>query len=159
MNHRFPPLDDVPFDDPAREREWQAQERARQAERLDRDPAVDDPRVRRYRLLARALREPLPEDLPVDFAERVAARIAAPARRQAGDTRLESALACGLAAALVVAAGVVTANYGSAWLPAFRALLPPAGTPATGWLLALGGCLGASWLLGLWQQHAHEPAV
>ena len=62
MSHPVPPFDD------AHEREWQAQEHALQAERLGLDPAGDNARVRRYRLLARALRQPLPETLPGDFA-------------------------------------------------------------------------------------------
>ena len=152
MNHHELP----PFGDPAREREWQAQERAMQAERLGRDPAADDARVRRYRLLARTLREPMPEALPADFARQVAAQVAtAPPRRQVAGTRLESTLASALAAALVLAGGAALAYYGNVWLPGFRSLLPATGTPATGWLLALGGCLGATWLLGLWQRHAH----
>lgn len=148
MNH------DHPFDDTAREREWLAQERALDAERRGLDPAADDARTRRYRLLARALREPMPVALPADFAQRMAAQVAAvPARRRAADARIEYSLIGTLVAVMAVAAGVVVASYGSAWLPAFRSLLPPAGTPATGWLLALGGCVGASWLLGLWQPH------
>lgn len=154
-DHDLPPLDDA-----AREREWQAQERALQAERRGLDPAADDARVRRYRLLARALREPMPAALPVDFAQQMAARVAAaPARPHAADSRFEFTLAGALAATLLVAGGVVLASYASAWLPAFRGLLPTSGTPATGWLLALGGCLGASWLLGLWQRHTHGPAT
>ena len=155
MNHDLPP-----FDDPAREREWQAQERALDAERHGLDPAADNARVRRYRLLARALREPMPVALPADFARRMAARVtAAPVRQHAAEARLESTLASTLVVMLVVAGGVVLAYYGSAWLPTFRSLLPSSGTPATGWLLALGGCLGASWLLGLWQRHMHGPTA
>lgn len=151
MNHDIPS-----FDDAAREREWQAQERALQAERLGLDPAAGDARMRRYRLLARALREPTPEALPADFARRMAAQVvAAPARRQVANSRLEFTLAGALAAVLLVAGGVVLAIYGNTWQPAFRGLLPASGSPATAWLLALGGCLGASWLLGLWQGHAH----
>ena len=156
MNHEH---DFPPFDDPAQEREWQAQERALQAERRGLDPAADDARVRRYRLLARTLREPVPEALPADFARQMAARVAAvPSRRQVA-ARFESTLASALAVVLLMAGGVVLAYYGNAWLPAFRGLLPSAGTPATGLLLALGGCLGASWLLGLWQRHAHGPTA
>ena len=151
MNHEH---DLPPFADPAHEREWQAQERALQAERQGLDPADGDALVRRYRLLARSLRQPMPEALPADFARQMADRVAvAPAWRQATDPRFESTLAGVLAVALLVAGCVMLADYGSAWLPAFRDLLPASGAPATGWLLALGGCLGASWLLGLWQRH------
>ncbi|HKR77016.1 MAG TPA: hypothetical protein VJR95_10135 [Rhodanobacter sp.] len=155
MNHEH---DLPPFSDPALEREWQAQERALQAERLGLDPANGDARVRRYRLLARTLRESMPDALPADFARQMAAQVAAaPTRRPVTGTRFESALASALIAVLLMAGGVVLAYYGNAWLPAFRGLLPSSSAPATGWLLALGGCLGASWLLGLWQQHTHGP--
>lgn len=153
MNH-----DITSFDDLAQEREWQAQERALRAERLGLDPSGGDGRVRRYRLLARALREPMPPALPADFARRMAECVAAvPARGKASDTRIEFALIGALVAALIVAACVVVADYGGAWLPNFRQLLPPPGASATNWLLALGGCLGASWLLGLWQRPVHAP--
>jgi anti-sigma factor RsiW len=144
-----------PFDDAANEREWLAQERAMRRERLQLDPAGDDARSRRYRLLARALREPLPEALPADFAQRLAARVAAiPARRAAPGRSFESTLMLALATVLAVAAGAVVAIYGGAWLPSFLTLLPTPHAPATRWLLALAGCLGASWLLGQWQRHA-----
>lgn len=146
-----------PFDDAAQEREWLAQERAMRRERLRLDPAGDDARGRRYRLLARALREPLPDALPADFAQQMARRVAAvPTRRAASGTAFEFALTLALATALAVAAGVVVAMYGSAWLPSFVTILPTPHAPATRWLLALAGCLGASWLLGQWQRHAQE---
>lgn len=157
MNHEH---DLPPFDDPAQEREWQAQERALQAERRGLDPAADDARVRRYRLLARTLREPMPDALPADFARQMAARVAtAPAQRHAADSRFESTLVSVLAVVLLVAGSMMLAVYGSTWLPAFRSLLPATGSPATSLLLALGGCLGASWLLGLWQRHVHGPVA
>jgi hypothetical protein len=145
-----------PFDEAAQEREWLAQERAMRRERLRLDPAGDDARGRRYRLLARALREPLPDALPADFAQQLARRVAAvPTRRAASGTAFEFALTLALATALAVATGVVVAMYGSAWLPYITTVLPAPHAPATRWLLALAGCLGASWLLGLWQRHAH----
>lgn len=148
-----------PFDSDACEREWLAQERALDAERRHLDPAADDAHARRYRRLARALREPLPEDLPANFAQYMAARVATtPARRQASDTHIESIMLVILAVVMLVVSGVVVANYGSAWLPAFRALLAPVGAPATRWLMALGACLGASWLLGLWQERTPQHA-
>jgi acetyl esterase/lipase len=144
-----------PFDDAAHEREWLAQERAMQRERLQLDPAGDDARSRRYRLLARALREPLPDALPADFAQQLATRVAAtPARQAAPGRSFESTLTLALATALAVAAGVMVAIHGGAWLPSFVTLLPAPHAPATRWLLALAGCLGASWLLGQWQRHA-----
>lgn len=149
MNH---PNDDgmPPFDDAAREREWLAQESAMRRERLHLDPAGDDARSRRYRLLARTLREPLPDGLPADFAIRMATRVAA---TPTSTLRFEFVLMIALAIALVIAATAVTAIYGSAWLPSFSALLPAPQAPASGWLLTLAGCLGVSWLLGQWQRH------
>ena len=63
-----------------------------------------------------------------------------------------------LAIALTVAAVAVMAIYCSAWLPSFITILPTPHAPATHWLLALGGCLGVSWLLGQWPQHAQGKA-
>lgn len=144
-----------PFDNAAHEREWLAQERAMQRERLQLDPAGDDARSRRYRLLARALREPLPDALPPDFAQQLARRVAAiPARGVASGTSFEAALMLVLATALTVATVAVVAIYGSAWLPSFTTILPTPHAPATRWLLALGGCLGVSWLLEQGQQRA-----
>lgn len=153
--------DPIPaFDDDAHEREWLAQERAMRRERLQLDPAGDDARGRRYRLLARALREPLPETLPADFAQQLAARVAAaPARRPVTGGSFESALTLALAIVLAIATVTVVAMYGRAWLPSFVTLLPTPHAPATRWLLALAGCLGASWLLGRWQQHIDGPTA
>jgi hypothetical protein len=156
MNHD---LDDTipPFDDPACEREWLAQERAMRRERLQLDSIGDDARTRRYRLLARAMREPLPHALPADFAQQMAGRVAArPARRLASGTHFEFALLLALAIVLAVAAAAVVAIYGDTWLPSFVAILPAPHTSANRWLLALVGCLGASWLLGRWQPTMHR---
>lgn len=155
-------LDDpiLPFDDAAHEREWLAQERAMRRERLQLDPAGDDARSRRYRLLSRTLREPLPDALPADFARQVAARVAAaPSRQVTSGGRLESALLLALGGALILAAGIVTAIYGHAWLQPFGELLPAFPGSTLGWLLALGGCLAASWLLGHWQPPPRTTAT
>ena len=149
IDDHIPPLDDA-----AQEHEWLAQENATRRERLQLDPAGDDARSRRYRLLARTLREPLPDALPADFARQVAARIApAPTRRAASEGSLESMLTLALGIVLVAAATAVAAIYGSTWLPSFVTLLPSPHSAATRWLLALAGCLGASWLIGQWQLH------
>jgi hypothetical protein len=81
MNHDIPP-----FDDAAREREWLAQENAMRRERLHLDPHGDDARTKRYRMLARVLRQPLDENLPPDFARQLAAQVGAarPTSRGAG---------------------------------------------------------------------------
>lgn len=140
-----------PFGDDAREREWLAQERAWQHERLGLDAAGDDARVRRYRLLARALRQPLDETLPADFARQVAARIDARLRPATG-ARLESVLVFALAAVMLAAAVVVTMRYGNHWLPSFNAVLPAPGSSTGSWVLALAACVGASVLLAPWQR-------
>jgi hypothetical protein len=140
------------------EREWQAQEHALQAERLDLDSRGADARVRRYRLLARTLRQPLRDTLPEDFAARVAARAAAPPTLMASASdRFESILLAVLAGFLVMFAGVVLARDGQAWLPAIRATLPAADLQDLRWLLAFAGCLGLSWVL--WQGAWRRPAV
>ena len=155
MNHSDPSFDDT------HEHEWQAQEHALQAERLGLDPAGDDARVRRYRVLARTLRQPLPDTLPADFAQRVAARVATrPAMPASGGSRLESTLLIILAGIFVIAAGVVLARDEQTWLPAIRAALPAADPHDLRWPLAFVGCLGLSWLLAQWQRHVqHRPCA
>jgi hypothetical protein len=149
-------IDDIPrFDDPALEREWQAQENAMRREHLHLDPTGEDPRSQRYRLLARALRATPPDSLPGDFAQRVSALAAAsePARTTA--MTLEMILAATLASLLLLTAVTATFIYGATWWPAFAALQP---TPATTqWLLALVGCLGLSWLAGAGSRLSTEP--
>jgi hypothetical protein len=149
MNQHF---DDIPpFDDAAQEREWLEQENTLRRERLNLDPAGDDARGRRYRPIAQALREPLPDGLPADFAMRVAARAAA-----TPSARFEYALMIVLVAALVVAAGVIIMTYGSEWTRPFDAILAAPNTRANIWLMALAGCLGASWLMERWQRRRHR---
>jgi hypothetical protein len=147
MNH-----DDTPSLDPAREREWQAQERALRAERLGLDPRGGDARVRRYRLVAKALRQPPVEALPADFARQVAARVAAAPAPAASAGRFESVLLALLAGAFVLAAGVVFVLYGQSWLSTTRVALPAAAPDTLRWPLAFAGCLGLSWLMGAWQR-------
>jgi hypothetical protein len=87
--------------------------------------------------------------LPADFARQLATRVvASPEQRAAFGTHLEFALVLVLATVLAVAAGAVVAIYGNAWLPSFTTVLPTPDAPTIHWLLALAGCLGASWLLG-----------
>lgn len=144
MNHE---TDDIPrFENPIHEREWLAQENAMRRERLHLDPAGDDPRSQRYRLLARALRTAQPADLPEDFAQQMSARVAKAAHARTPTMALENVLTTTLTSVFLLAAVTVTVIYGAAWWPSFETLLPaPA---ATQWLLALVGCLGMSWLLG-----------
>jgi hypothetical protein len=152
MNH-----EDTVSLDPAREREWQAQERALRAERLGLDPHGDDARVRRYRLLARALREPPTASLPADFASQVAARAARSARaRQLRGGSLETVLLAGLPGALVLTGGVALAMYAPSWLPAVRLSVPTVDPQSLHWSLAFAGCLGLSWLLGALKPRNHR---
>jgi hypothetical protein len=152
-----PPM--PPFDDDTHEREWRAQEHARQAERLELDPAGDDARVRSYRVIARALRQPLPETLPDDFSQRVAAQVATlPAMPAPAGNRFESILLGVLAGIFLVAAAVVLARDEQTWLPALHAMLPPADPHTLRWPLAFVGCLALSWLLSQWQRRVqHRP--
>jgi hypothetical protein len=138
------------FTDAATAREWQAQETAAWQERLGLD-AVDggDPRVQRYRALARLLRrERLPDALPPDFANRLAQRVAADANAQAGpDLRFERGMTMALVAAFMLAAAIVVAIYGRQWLPSFAIVWPAPGGGAGRSVLAFGACVGVSWLL------------
>ena len=122
-----------------REHEWQAQERALQQERSGL-PDSADPRVARYRLIARALRQPLPDALPADFARRIAAQVETPAL----DTRLELRSQIALVALLLISGGVVALIYGESWGAAIASVLPSSAT-TSGWALALIACLGVSW--------------
>jgi hypothetical protein len=144
--------DHIPaFDDATHEREWLVQEAAMRRERLQLDPAGDDARSQRYRLIARGLRQPLADALPADFARQLAARVGAvPSPETPFSASLESRLMVALTSTFVIAVVAIIAIYGSTWLPSFIALLPNPQAPATRWLLALAGCLGVSWLLGRW---------
>lgn len=154
MNHD---IDDVPrFEDPLREHEWQQQEQAMRRERLHLDPAGDDARSGRYRLLARALRAASPDALPSDFAHQMNILASTQSRRQVPTVLLENALATVLGGVLVLAAVIVAILYGATWWPPFEALLPaPA---AAQWWLALLGCVGLSWLLGAASRLARPAA-
>lgn len=142
MNHETDPI--PCFDDPAEEREWLAQESAMRRDRLHLDPAGDDARSQRYRLLARALRAPVADGLPADFAQRVSARIAPHPPTLA----FEQTLTTTLTGVLVLAALCVTFIYGAAWWPSFKMLLPA--PDAARWGLALGACLVSTWALEKW---------
>lgn len=125
--NREPPS---PHDD-STEREWALQERALRAERLGLDDSADQA-LRRYRVVARALRQPLDENLPADFASKVAMQ----ARRSAaGDMRLELYLSWALLGALVGMLIGVVAWYANSW----KQLMPLALSQP--WLLALAGVL------------------
>lgn len=121
------------------EREWQAQERALQEERLH--LGGGDPRLGAYRAIARALRQPLPHGLPADFARQLAMRLG----RAPLDTRVEQGLLRGLVTLFGLSGAVVAAIYGQAWVPAILAVLPASSPNAMHWLLAVAACVGMSW--------------
>lgn len=125
--NREPPS---PHDD-STEREWALQERAVRAERLGLDDS-DDQAMRRYRVVARALRQPLDENLPADFASKVAMQAR---RHAAGDMRLELYLCWSLLGTLVGMLIGVVVWYANSW----KQLMPLALSQP--WLLALAGVL------------------
>jgi hypothetical protein len=133
------------------EREWQNQERALREERQGLAPAQDAPRVKSYRVIARALAQPLHEQLPADFAQRTAHRIERHAGdRVALDARFERNLTSLLVVVFGLAAAIVAVIYGREWLQTLAAGL--SGTWLTNrWLLALAACIGLSAVLGRWQ--------
>lgn len=135
MNKHENQIDSTPIDN----REWQAQERALQEERLH---LTGDPRLAAYRQVARVLRQPLPDALPADFARRLAAQVG----QVPLDMRFEQRLVRGLALALGLSGAIVAAMYGQAWLSAILAALPASVSGvAAHWLLALVACVGVSW--------------
>lgn len=156
MNHDIPS-----FDDTASEREWLAQERAVRAERLGLDPNGDDARVQRYRLIARALRQPPAEALPDDFAQQVAAlAMQASAPPETSRERRLEATTFACVTGIFVIAGVATIIlYHQAWLPTLRLTLPALDPQTIRWPLAFAGCLGLSWLLGKLKPHTQSPPL
>ena len=132
------------------EREWLAQERAMRDAREG--AASTDPMAMRYRKVADALRAPLPDLLPADFAAQVArqAEINAKAPVMAPEPPAEKGfefnLERGLLGLLGLGSAVVAGVYGQAWLAPTRELLHLDSNVALNWALALGVCVGASWL-------------
>ena len=142
------PTDDRPFDHPALEDEWQAQERALRAEREHADNAHDDARLRSYRAIARALREPLPDALPADFAAQVAQR-AARQTQDSADLMFATPFerfAIGLMIALFgLAIGTAVALSASTALqPVGDAVRQAVTWGSNPWLVALAVCLATS---------------
>ncbi|MDQ6648347.1 MAG: hypothetical protein M3Y93_14165 [Pseudomonadota bacterium] len=153
MNHE---TDDIPrFDDPAHEREWLAQESAMRRERLHLDPAGDEPRSQRYRLLTRALRTATANALPTDFAQQMNAIVSTPVHRRTPAMALEQVMTSALIGVLLLTAVTVTVLYGASWWPSFEVMVPAAA--AARWWLALLGCLGMSWMLGAVLQRFSLP--
>jgi hypothetical protein len=131
-------------DDEQIEREWHAQERALEQERRGGGAAADEPVVQRYRLLARALRQPPADALPADFARRVAARAAGVVADGSVNAGFERHLLQAMIAAFGLAAGAVLVAYGADWLPALFEASRLGRVLGERWLLALFACIGVS---------------
>jgi hypothetical protein len=143
--------------DPRDELEWQAQERARLAARAG-ATSTDDPLADRYRVMAEVLRGPLPDAmhdiLPADFASQVA-------RQAAMDVQADAQVERNLMRAILVffglSAAVVVAMYGREWVSPILSALRLDSAVAVNWALALGACIGASWLTDQLRRHWHPP--
>lgn len=114
-------------DDDRMEREWMLQERAVRAERLGLDDNNDEA-LRRYRVVARALRQSPEENLPPDFASKVGMEAR---RRAAGDMRLEQCISWVLLSTLVGVLIGVMAWYASSWKQLIPLALSQPWMPAT----------------------------
>ena len=155
MNNTTNSSNEPSFADAAREREWQAQERALQAERAGIEPN-NDARMGQYRLIARALREAPDAALPANFAASVARR----ARIQQGhpsDPLFTSALERRLLQVSIALFGILigacAATYaGADVLHALDRTVARAGAyTGNSWLLALAACVALSAGMQIWQ--------
>ena len=144
--------------DPLDQAEWLAQERARIAAR-DGAPLAGDPMAARYARIAGALRAPIEVTLPPDFAAQVARRVQAGASADGVEAEgvLERDLTRGLLGVFGLAAAVVAGMYGAQWLPPILEFLKLDSAVAVNWALALGACVGASWLTDQVRKHWHAP--
>ena len=137
------------------EREWQAQERARLEARIG--GMSDDPLVARYRKVSQALRVPMPDALPDDFAAQMArmakAGVAPPTLAEAPDSPFERDLTRVRVGLFGVAAVVFAAMFGKPWLAPTMELLRLDSAVAVNWALALGACVGATWLTEQVRRH------
>lgn len=144
------------------EREWLAQERALQQERLGADRTNEDARVLRYRLLVRRLREPLPDSLPEGFAQSLSLQISAArvssatvfAQSNGVLEPFERGILGFLIAAFGLALGAVIALYAAPLLPSILAIARSGAANLFNnpWLLILVACLGLSAMLSAWSQ-------
>jgi len=131
-------------DDEQIEREWQAQERALEQERRGVDAAADEVVVQRYRLLARALRQPPVDALPADFARRVAVRTAVLGADGSVNAGFERHLLQAMITAFGLAAGAVLVTYGADGLSSLFEVARLGSVLGGRWLLALLACVGVS---------------
>lgn len=122
------------------EHEWHVQERAWREERTGARHG-DDQENAAYRDVARALRVDTTGRLPSNFAYAVAELAQRRARTAVSDAKVERGLVRALATTLALAAIVVSAVYGAAWLRALDAT----GVGTTGWVAALAACMLLSW--------------
>jgi hypothetical protein len=131
-------------------REWEAQERALQQERLGLEVDGREARVGEYRLIARALRDPPLDPIPDDFAARIAARAK---RERVADDRFEAWLQNGLLG-LLAAAGVGTAAaFGGQWLPVLGIVIfESAARRVASWGAAILVCIAISSALEHWRR-------
>ena len=136
------------------EQEWSAQERALAEERAGVAPAGGDPRLRSYRLMARALAQPPLEQLSPDFARQVARQ--AQRAIQPADTRLERGLLMFLVALMVLAGLVAVLATGGQWLPSLDPGVIGA-LAAKPWIWALVACLAFTRLSRHWWLHGDLP--
>lgn len=129
------------------EREWLAQERAMQAERVGAaDAGSDDPLVARYRSVSHALRRPLADGPPVDFAASLARQVTA--RQKEADGRLERIFLQTLTALLGLSGGVTCVLYGREWVNAITRVMPEG---AMQWTVLIVACAGMHWALEQWR--------
>jgi hypothetical protein len=145
------------------EREWQAQERAMRDAR-DGLPSTD-PLAMHYRAVADALRSPLPDMLPDDFAAQVARRAEANARapetelvKAARAGTLESSLLRGAVGIFGLGGAVVVAVWGPSWIAPTASFLQLDSAVAVNWALALGACIGVTWLTDTMRRHREQAA-
>jgi hypothetical protein len=161
MNNTTNSFDDPPFKNPAREREWQAQERAQLAERNGSQAQDGDARIRQYRLISRALREAPAAALPPDFAASLAQRAQAPHAEPFTAEPFVSPFERRLLQILVALFGIVTGVCAAAYAgaDAFHAISHGAMQASTyaknSWLLALLACLVLSAGMQFWHPRRH----
>ena len=141
----------------ADEREWQAQERAKQLERDGLECPDADNLTAGYLSIARALRQPIDVGLPSDFAERIDRLVAAQARPAAGETRFELGMLVALALAMGIAALVVMLLYGSNWMAPVADALGHVARPTLRWSVAVLLCLAISWLAEQLRRYPKHP--
>ncbi len=118
------------------EREWQAQESAREEQRHGVANVDNDALAARYRAISEVLRKPPIAAIPPDFAARVARH--AETAREAADEGLERVLTQTLLALLGLSAAAISTLYGAQWLHALGQAMPSASGAWAGLLTACG---------------------